>query len=278
MVDQRVGSGQTALEYSRVAQLQVMQLFMTMGTEKTGITRRQLTAGTAAAAVASVPFAAQASLGTARVISVSSAGGPRLGLKSYAGTLPLADGEVVLTFDDGPLPATTGSVLDTLARNGVRATFFLIGRNARANPQMVRRIAAEGHTLANHTMTHPWTLRQRSFATGLQDILDGQNAIEQAAGQRIAPFFRFPGFADTPELLAEFSRRNIAVWGTDLWASDWNVMTPDAQLHLLYARVVKARKGIILMHDIRRQTAEMLPSFLAALKQGGFRVVHAVAA
>jgi len=275
-VGQRMGSRHIAPEHSRVAQLQVMQLFMTLETEKSGVTRRQWAAGAAAASLTGLPLPAQAALGTARVIGVSPTGGPRLGLKSYPGTLPLADGEVVLTFDDGPLPATTGPVLDTLAREGVRATFFLIGRNARANPQYVRRIAAAGHTLANHTMTHPWTLRQRSFATGLQDILDGQDAIVQAAGQRIAPFFRFPGFADTPELLAELSRRNIAVWGTDLWASDWNEMTPGAQLQLLYSRVVKARKGIVLLHDTRPQTAAMLPSFLSALKQGGFKVVHAV--
>jgi peptidoglycan/xylan/chitin deacetylase (PgdA/CDA1 family) len=253
-----------------------MQLFMVLETEKTGITRRQWAAGATVAALASLPLPARAALGTARVISVSTFGGPRFGVKSYPGTLPLTDGEVVLTFDDGPLPATTGPVLDTLARDNVRATFFLIGRNARANPTFVRRIAAAGHTLANHTMNHPWTLRQRTFPAGLQDILDGQDAIEQAAGQRIAPFFRFPGFADTPDLLAELSRRNIAVWGTDLWASDWNEMTPDAQLQLLYSRVLKARRGIVLLHDIRRQTAAMLPSLLTALKGGGFRVVHAV--
>jgi peptidoglycan/xylan/chitin deacetylase (PgdA/CDA1 family) len=255
-----------------------MQLLMILETEKSGVTRRDFAAGAAAALLAGSPLPAQAALGTARVISVDTVGGPRFGIKSYPGTLPLADGELVLTFDDGPLPATTGPVLDALARDNVRATFFLIGRNARANPTFVRRIAAAGHTLANHTMNHPWTLRQRSFEAGMKDILDGQDAIEQAAGQKIAPFFRFPGFADTPELLAELSRRNIAVWGADLWASDWNEMTPEAQLQLITTRVVKARKGIVLLHDTRRQTAAMLPAFLSALNQRGFRVAHAVPA
>jgi peptidoglycan-N-acetylglucosamine deacetylase len=257
-----------------------MQLFMSMKTPKPSLTRRDLAIGTAALALANLGTSSAAlagPLGVTRILPVPSEGGPRFGRKSYASSLPLADGEVLLTFDDGPLPATTGPVLDALARENVRATFFMIGRNAKANPQVVQRIVAGGHTLANHTMNHPWTMRERSLDIGLREIAEGKDAIEQAAGRAIAPFFRFPGFADTPALLAELSRRNTSVWGTDIWASDWNLMTPDAQLNLLYSRVRRARKGIVLMHDIREQTAKMLPSFLTALKQGGFKIVHAVA-
>jgi peptidoglycan-N-acetylglucosamine deacetylase len=254
-----------------------MQLFMTMKTTKAGVSRRYVAAGAAALALATRAQASfTAPLGIWRILPVATAGGPHFGGKTYPATLPLADGEVILTFDDGPLPTTTGPVLDTLARENVRATFFLIGRNARANPQLVQRIVNGGHTLGNHTMNHLWTLKQRSFEVGVREINEGRDAIEQAAGRKIAPFFRFPGFADTPALLAELSRRNIATWGTDLWASDWNEMTPSAQLNLLYSRIQRARKGIVLMHDIRPQTAAMLPSFLTALKQGGFKVVHAV--
>jgi peptidoglycan-N-acetylglucosamine deacetylase len=229
------------------------------------------------AALLPVYGAAAAVLGTSRTLAVSGSGGARIGLKSYPATLPLADGEVILTFDDGPLPATSLPVLETLASEQVKATFFLIGRNARANPQVVRRIVRDGHTLANHTMNHPWTMRQRSTDNGIREIVEGEDAIQQAAGQRIAPFFRFPGFADTPDLLAELARRNTVVWGTDIWASDWNVMGPNEQLGLLMGRVKRARKGIILMHDVRAQTAAMLPSLLRALRTSGFRVVHAVA-
>jgi peptidoglycan-N-acetylglucosamine deacetylase len=214
-------------------------------------------------------------LGTARTMRVSGQNGPRFGQKTYPQSLPLADGEVILTFDDGPLPMTTIPIVDALAQEDVKATFFMIGRNARANPQIVRRIAAAGHTLANHTMNHPWTMRQRSFENGVREIAEGEDAIQQAAGSRIAPFFRFPGFVDTPELLDELSRRNNAVWGTDIWASDWNSMTPEVQLRLVMARLVRLRKGILLFHDIKQQTAAMLPGFLRALKAGGFLVVHA---
>ncbi|KAF0231001.1 MAG: polysaccharide [Beijerinckiaceae bacterium] len=215
-------------------------------------------------------------LGTHRVMAVGMERTARFGTKSYERTLPLGPKEVVLTFDDGPLPGPTDAVLDVLRKECVRATFFLIGRNAAANPGHVRRIAADGHTLANHSMTHPWTMRQMAHDAAWKNILDGQTAIEAAAGRSIAPFFRFPGFADTPALLEALGNRRIAVFGTDLWASDWNVMRAETQLALVLGRLRKANGGIILFHDTKRQTAEMLPGFLAALRKEGFRVVHIV--
>jgi peptidoglycan-N-acetylglucosamine deacetylase len=238
--------------------------------------RRAFGLGAAACAVWGGGPAHASPLGVARTLVVPSGGGIRYGLKQYAQTLPLADGEVVLTFDDGPLPRTTGPVLDALAAEQAKATFFLIGRNALANPEMTRRIAAAGHTLANHTFSHPWTMRQRSTAHGLREIAEGEDAIRQAAGRAIAPFFRFPGFADTPDLLGELARRGASAWGTDLWASDWNPMAPERQLALLMGRLDRLRKGVVLMHDIQPQTARMMPAFLRALKAGGYRIVHAV--
>lgn len=215
-------------------------------------------------------------LGTARVLRLNPEAGARYGLKSYPETLPLMKGEVVLTFDDGPLPGPTDKILASLADECVRATFFLIGRNAKAAPGLVKRIAAAGHTLANHSMTHPWTMRDMPQEAAWQNIIEGRAAIEEAAGAKIAPFFRFPGFADTPALLDALSRDTIAVFGADLWASDWNVMTPEAQLQLVLGRLDRAGRGIILFHDTKAQTAAMLPAFLRALKQRGYKVVHVV--
>lgn len=215
-------------------------------------------------------------LGTARILTVAPAPGAHFGTKSYDKTLPLAPREVVLTFDDGPLPGTTAAVLDVLKRECVRATFFLIGRNARSSPELVRRIAREGHTLANHSLTHPWTMRSIPFESAWRNITDGRAAIEAAAGQKIAPFFRFPGFADTSALLGALDKDKIATFGADLWASDWNVMRADTQLALVLGRLRKADGGIVLFHDTKRQTAEMLPGFLRALRTEGFRVVHLV--
>lgn len=218
-------------------------------------------------------------LGTARILVVNSGGGPRFGTRQYAATLPLGDREVVLTFDDGP-SASTAQVLSALTRECVRATFFLIGRNAAAHPELVRRIAREGHTVANHSWSHPWTMRNLPFATALANIEHGRDAIDRAlagSGVAQAPFFRFPGFADTPALLAALADRDVSIWGADLWASDWVPMTAMAQLALVLARLERQRGGIVLFHDTQPQTAAMIGPFLRALKERGFRVVHATA-
>ncbi|TSJ61319.1 polysaccharide deacetylase family protein [Starkeya sp. 3C] len=220
-------------------------------------------------------------LGTSRVMEVDPTGGLQVGTKHFPQTLDLADKEVVLTFDDGPLPGTTPAVLKALARECVRATFFLVGRNAAAHPDLVRRAIAEGHTVGHHSMTHPMTLADMPFDKAVADIDRGLRADDKAAygvaGARPpVPFFRFPGFGSSPELLDYLKGRGIGVFGADLWASDWNPMTPDEQLKLVMTRLDHAGRGIILFHDTRSQTVKMLPAFLAALKEKGYRVVHVV--
>ena len=91
------------------------------------------------------------------------------------------------------------------------------------------------------------------------------------------PFFRFPYFDMTPATLGNLEKRGIAVFGADLWASDWNRMTPQQELKLLTERLSIARKGIILLHDPKAQTAAMLPAFLRYLRDNHYRVVHVVA-
>jgi peptidoglycan/xylan/chitin deacetylase (PgdA/CDA1 family) len=92
------------------------------------------------------------------------------------------------------------------------------------------------------------------------------------------PFFRFPYFDMTPQTLDLLQSRGIVVIGADLWASDWNPMTPKQQLKLLIERLNIARKGIILLHDPKAQTAAMLPAFLRYLRDNHYRVVHLVPA
>jgi peptidoglycan-N-acetylglucosamine deacetylase len=218
-------------------------------------------------------------LGTGRVLSVERTV-LRVGRKHFPDTLPLAPKEVVLTFDDGPWPATTSRVLDALAHECVRATFFLIGRNASAHPELVRREIAEGHTVAHHSFAHPLLDHMRPDAA-MAEIDHGIAAVETAAHGRpstspTTPFFRFPGFASTPVLLDRLAARGITVFGADLWASDWNPMRPEDELELVLARLEALDGGIILFHDTKSQTAAMLPAFLRALKARGYRVVHVV--
>ena len=237
-------------------------------------------AWTAAAQAADCPRAG--ALGTSRILEVDPAATQRVGLKSFAQTLPLGDREVVLTFDDGPWPATTSQVLAALAQECVRATFFLIGRSASAHPALVRRMAAEGHTIGHHTFAHP-NLKYLKPAAAEAEIDKGIAADEMALHGVATttpgtPFFRFPYFESTPHLLDRLQSRGIAVFGADLWASDWEPSTPQAQLQRLADRLKAAGKGIILLHDPKAQTAAMLPGFLRYLRDNRYRVVHLVPA
>jgi len=239
-----------------------------------------LMAWTAAAQAADCPR--QGTLGTSRILTVDAATTPRVGLKSFPQTLPLDDHEVVLTFDDGPWPATTTRVLAALAQECARATFFLIGKSASEHPALVRRIAAEGHTIAHHTWLHRSLMRIKPSET-TEEIDRGISADEMAlrgVATRVpsTPFFRFPGFESTPATLELLQSRGIVVFGTDLWASDWKEMTPKQELMLITDRLKIARKGIILFHDTKARTADMLPAFLRYLRDNRYRVVHVVPA
>jgi len=221
-------------------------------------------------------------LGTSRILSVDAATTPRVGLKSFPQTLPLRDHEVVLTFDDGPSPPTTQRILAALAQECVHATFFLIGRSASAHPDLVRRIAAEGHTIGHHTWSHPNLGRIKPEEVN-GEIDRGIAADEMAlhgtsTTTPSTPFFRFPYFESRSATLEMLQSRGIVVFGADFWASDWNPMTPDQELSLLIERLDAARKGIILLHDPKARTAAMLPAFLRYLKENNYRVVHLVPA
>ena len=241
-----------------------------------------------ATAAAFVPLAARAqlcpgnpqALGTERTIAVDAATTPRVGRKQFPSTLPLQPKELVLTFDDGPWPTITPKILDALKRECVRATFFLLGRNVQAHPQIARRELAEGHSLGHHSFSHP-LLGHMPLAKAEAEINRGIAADEYALyGRRrsdpTTPFFRFPGFVSSPALLAYLQDRGIVVFGADVWASDWLPMAPDQELHLLMSRIETVGRGIVLLHDTKAQTARMLPAFLRALKRRGYRIVHVV--
>ena len=235
-------------------------------------------AWSAAAQAADCPR--EGTLGTSRILRVDAAATPRVGLKNYPQTLPLGDHEVVLTFDDGPWPPTTPKVLAALASECVRATFFLIGKPASEHPDLARRIAAEGHTIGHHTWLHR-SLKRIPPGETTEEIDRGIAADEMAlhgVASRIpiTPFFRFPGFETTPATLELLQSRGIVVFGADLWASDWNPMTPKQELRLLIDRLKIARRGIILLHDPKARTTAMLPAFLRYLRDNDYRIVHLV--
>ena len=241
-----------------------------------------------AALVILVPLAAPAApcpgnpdaLGTARVLAVDSNSTPRVGRKSFPTTLPLGRKELVLTFDDGPWPATTPKVLNALKHECVLATFFLLGRNVEAYPEIARRELAEGHSLGHHTFSHP-LLARMAPARAEAEIDRGISEDELVLfGRRrndpTTPFFRFPGFAANATLLDRLQARHMVVFGADVWASDWLPMGSEQELRLVLSRIEQLGSGIVLFHDTKKQTAQMLPALLRELKRRGYRIVHVV--
>jgi len=235
---------------------------------------------TAAAPAADCPR--KGTLGTSRIMAIDPATWPRIGRRDFAQTLPLRDHEVVLTFDDGPWPATTPRVLRTLARECVRATFFLIGKPASEFPDIVQATAAEGHSVGHHTWMH-FSLQRMPYSDAVEEIDHGISAVEMVehgveTTVPTTPFFRFPGFESTPALLDLLQSRRISVFSTDLLADDWVRRTPRQELNLLVKRLKLVNRGIILLHDPQATTLAMLPAFLHYLKEHNYRVVHLVAA
>jgi len=187
---------------------------------------------------------------------------------------------VVLTFDDGPLPRNSDQVLQTLADNCVKATFFLIWEQARANPEGVRKLAAAGHTIGTHSQTHPLTFHKMSVESAAKQINDGIASATAALGDPtvLAPFFRIPGLLRADGVEEYLAGQGIQIWSADFLADDWHRIS-SARVYDLAMRRLEARgKGILLLHDIQARTAAALPKMLHEMKARGYKIVHVVPA
>jgi peptidoglycan/xylan/chitin deacetylase (PgdA/CDA1 family) len=205
---------------------------------------------------------------------------PEVGTLQYATTLPLQDGEIVLTFDDGPSPEYTPQVLDALAAEGVKATFFLIGAMARRYPALVRGICREGHTIASHTQNHPLPFTSVAAPRAQQEIETGILSVAAAlAGETcVAPFFRFPGLGRSPRMETYLKERSLSIWSADFGADDWKNISAMEVVVRAQRQILRKRKGVLLLHDIQRRTALALPTLLKTLKADGYCFVHAIPA
>ena len=220
-------------------------------------------------------------IGTARTIEVDPFKLKRIGLMDYAETVPLERGEVILTFDDGPYPPMTISVLDTLKAECVKATFFLIGRNVRRDPELVRREVREGHTIANHSQNHYVRFKHLSYARGLYEIEETERTITAALNGegKLAPFFRFPGLSRNENFERYLEGRGIIAMSADFMAGDWiRRLKPEQVLERALTRLEAKGSGILLLHDVHPRSALMLPQLLRELKARGYRIVHMVPA
>ncbi|WP_426442591.1 polysaccharide deacetylase family protein [Bradyrhizobium genosp. P] len=220
-------------------------------------------------------------LGTSRTLVVDPRAHPRIGTMQYPETLPLADHEVVLTFDDGPLPKHSNQILAILASQCIKATFFTIGSQANASPEGVRKLAAAGHTIGTHTQHHPLTMNKMPIDKAKQEIDDGiASTLAALNGDRskLAPFFRIPGLLRATAVEDYLASQGIQVWSADFPADDWRHISPQRVYDLAIQRIEARGKGILLLHDIQPRTVAALPRILNELKARGYHIVHVVPA
>ena len=219
-------------------------------------------------------------LGTSRVITISPSDFNRIGSLQYKQTLPLNDHEVVITFDDGPIPPYSNVILDTLASQCVRATYFLVGEMAHAHPSIVRRIYNAGHSIGSHSQDHPFAFQRLSMDAVEHEVDDGIASIDTALGdpKALSPFFRIPGFARTSAIDDYLASKALVTWSTDVVADDWKRISAREIVRRAMQRLDKKGRGILLLHDIHPATVLALPVLLKELKDRGYHVVHVVAA
>ncbi len=219
-------------------------------------------------------------LGTSRTLVVDPAEHPRLGSMQYHESLPLEDHEIVISFDDGPLPPRSTQILDTLDHECVKATFFLIGKMAHNFPDVVRRIHEAGHTIGTHSYSHPLTFHRMSLEKAQFEINQGIASVAAALGDGTgpAPFFRIPGLLRAEGVEHYLASQNIQVWSADFLADDWTKIGPGQVYSRALQRIEANHKGILLLHDIQTKTVEALPYLLRELKRRGYKVVQVVPA
>jgi peptidoglycan/xylan/chitin deacetylase (PgdA/CDA1 family) len=230
----------------------------------------------AAPAPAKAPCANPNALGIARIVEIDTTGGPGFGFEHFKQLDFLRDHEVVLTFDDGPWLVNTPSVLKTLAEECTTGIFFPIGKHATYYPEILKQVAAAGHTIGSHTWSHA-TLTNKKLTEDQrkEEIEKGFSAVKWAlGGASPAPFFRFPALQHPPEMVTYLGTRNIAMFSCDLDSFDFKARNAQQVIDVTMKKLDKLGKGIILLHDFHKHTAEALPELLHRLKAGGYKVVQ----
>jgi peptidoglycan/xylan/chitin deacetylase (PgdA/CDA1 family) len=211
-------------------------------------------------------------LGISRTVEIDTTDGPGFGFEHFKQHDFLQPGEVVLTFDDGPWPHHTPAVLAALAANCTKAVFFPIGEHAMWAPEILRQVAAAGHTIGSHTWSHK-DLAKLPQQDAKDEIEKGISAVHWALGGAAAPFFRFPALSHAPEMVTYLGERNIAIFSADMDSLDFRIRKPEQVIASVLTKLKKNGKGIVLMHDFQRATAEAAPELLRQLKANGYKVV-----
>jgi len=214
-------------------------------------------------------------LGVSRVVEIDTTGGPGFGFAHFKQLDFLTDKEIVLTFDDGPWPVNTPAVLKTLADECTKAVFFPIGKHASYHPEILKQVAAAGHSVGAHTWSHAnLNSKKMNEQQARDEIEKGFSAIKLALGAAPSPFFRFPQLQHGPAAMAYLGSRNVAIFSCDVDSFDFKAKDATQIVNSVMTKLEKSGKGIILMHDFQKHTAEALPALLRRLKAGGYKVVQ----
>ena len=177
---------------------------------------------------------------------------------------------IAITFDDGPSAQLTPRLLDILKERGIRATFFVVGRNVAEYPDIVRRMDSEGHEIANHSWSHP-ALTQMGTEGLRKQIENTNDAIEKITGKR--PSLMRPPYGATSSTLnrrfTEDYRLKVILWSVD--PLDWKYRNANR----VYSSITQNTQpgSIILAHDIHATTVAAMPSTLDALTAKGYKFV-----
>jgi peptidoglycan/xylan/chitin deacetylase (PgdA/CDA1 family) len=212
-------------------------------------------------------------LGVSRTVQIDTTGGPGFGFEHFKTHDFLRPKEVVLTFDDGPWPGNTPAVLAALASECVRATFFAIGKHATWHPEILKQVAEQGHTIGTHTWSHK-DLSALPLDQAKVEIEKGVSAVHWALAAPSASFVRFPALRHPPEVVAYVGERNMAIFSADLDSLDFKIKKPEQVVKSVMKKLEKNGKGIVLMHDFQRATAQAMPELLRQLKANGYKIVH----
>jgi peptidoglycan-N-acetylglucosamine deacetylase len=178
---------------------------------------------------------------------------------------------IALTFDDGPWPETTEQILATLKKENIKATFYMIGQPLKSFPEIGKKVLADGHVIANHTLHH-W-YHKMSPLVAQREIEDTAKIIKEVLNVETA-YFRPPGGVLTNGLVAYAQKHNqsINMWSVDSGDSHPKRPTPEAMLKTILAQATPG--GIVLMHDgggSHINTAKALPQIIAKLRAQGYK-------
>ncbi|WP_442896215.1 polysaccharide deacetylase family protein [Bradyrhizobium sp. AZCC 2289] len=222
-----------------------------------------------------LPCSNPEALGVSRVVAVDTTAGPGFGFEHFKQFDFLNDKEVVLTFNHGPWPKNTAAVLKALADECTTGIFFPIGKHATYYPEILRQVAAAGHSIGSATWSNANLNSKKLTEQERKDEIEkGFSAVKWALGSEPSPFFRFPALQHPPEMVTYLGTRNIAVFSCDLDSFDDRAVNSQKIIEETMRKIKILDKGIIMLADFQQHTGEALPELLRKLRTGGYKIVR----